>query len=595
MSGYKAPLQDMAFVMNELGVLKALSELPGCDDVSAELVGTILEAAGRFAGDVLAPLNQTGDRQGCRLENGTVRTPDGFTEAYRAFADDGWTGLAGEKAYGGQGLPALVSIAAREIWASANMAWSLCPGLSQGTIHLLSTHGSAEQRKTFLPNLVSGKWTGTMEMTEPQAGSDLAQLRCQAVRDGDHYRMRGQKIFISWGEHDMADNIIHLVLARTPNGPPGVKGISLFVVPKLLVDTDGNSSAPNDLHCVSIEHKLGMHASPTCVMSYGDGEGALGTIVGEENRGLEYMFTMMNLERLSVGLQGLAVAERAYQRARDYALERVQGRTRTADGRDPVTIINHPDVRRMLLTIRSQIEAMRAVIYDTAALLDVAKSHADEATRTSAQARVDLMTPVVKGWCTDLGTELTSMALQIHGGVGYIEETGAAQYLRDARVAPIYEGTNGVQAVDLVGRKILRDGGEAIQSFIQDARANARKLGDDADSALIRRHLEDATNALEIATEWLVQSADDDPLRAYSGATYYLRLLGQVAGGVMMAKSASAAQDTIQDQRENTGFYRAKQVMAQFYAEHVLSQSPALLTPITEGHATIMELSNEEF
>jgi 3-(methylthio)propanoyl-CoA dehydrogenase len=595
MSGYKAPIQDMAFVMNELGILNTLTEVPGCEDVSAELVASILEAAGKFASNELAPLNQSGDRQGCSLDDGVVRTPDGFPAAYRAFADDGWSGLAGDKAYGGQGLPALISIAVKEIWASANMSWSLCPSLSQGAIKLLSTHGTVEQMNTFLPNLISGRWTGTMEMTEPQAGSDLAQLSCLATRDGDHYRIRGQKIFISWGEHDMADNIVHLVLARTPDAPLGVKGISLFVVPKLLVDANGDSGAPNDLHCISIEHKLGMHASPTCVMSYGDGDGALGSLVGEENRGLEYMFTMMNLERLGVGLQGLAMAERAYQRARDYALERVQGRARAADGRDPVAIINHPDVRRMLLTIRSQIDAMRAVIYDTAALLDVAKSHTDEATRISAQARVNLMTPVVKGWCTDLGTELTSMALQIHGGVGYIEETGAAQYLRDARVAPIYEGTNGVQAVDLVGRKVLRDSGEAVQSFIHDARARARELGDDVDGALIRRHLEDAAEALERATEWLVQSAADDPLGVYAGATYYLRLLGQVAGGAMMAKTATAAQVTIQERRENTGFYRAKQVMARFYAEHVLSQSPALLTPITEGHATIMELSNDEF
>ena len=594
MADYKAPLQDMAFVMNELGVFQTVADLPGNGDLSDELVGSILEAAGKFAGDVLAPLNQSGDRQGCRMEDDTVRTPDGFREAYSTFAADGWTGLAGDTSYGGQGLPALVSIAAKEIWASANMAWSLCPGLSQGAIELLSVHGTTTQKETYLPRMISGEWTGTMNLTEPQAGSDLAQLRCQAVRDGDRYRIRGQKIFISWGEHDMADNIVHLVLARTPDAPAGIKGISLFIVPKLLVDGDGSPGAPNDLRCVSIERKLGMHASPTCVMAYGDGDGAIGELVGEENRGLEKLFTMMNLERLSVGVQGLATAERAYQQARDFALERVQGRSRTEAGSDPVTIINHPDVRRMLLTIRANIEAMRAVIYEAAALIDVSKKHADAATRSAAQARLDLMTPVVKGWCTELGVELTSLALQVHGGVGYVEETGAAQYLRDARVAPIYEGANGIQAMDLVGRKVLRDGGESAFSFIQDIRVCTEELGDEADTKVIRHHLEVAASALEDATRWLVQEGTDDPLRAYAGATNYLQLMGQVAGGAMMARAALAARRSTQQRRENPGFYRAKLVMAQFYAEHVLSQSPALLTPISEGHETIMALSSEE-
>ncbi len=595
MSGYRAPLQDMAFVMNELGVLQSVAELPGHEDINSELVGTVLEAVGRFAGDVLAPLNQLGDRQGCRMENETVRTPDGFSEAYRAFASDGWGGLAGDTSYGGQGLPALVSIAAKEIWASANMAWSLCPGLSQGVIELLSVHGSALQKETYLPRLISGEWTGTMNLTEPQAGSDLGQLRCRAVRDGDRYRIHGQKIFISWGEHDMADNIVHLVLARTPDAPAGVKGISLFIVPKLLIDDNGNPDRQNDLRCVSIEHKLGIHASPTCVMSYGDGDGAIGDLVGEENRGLECLFTMMNLERLGVGVQGLAMAERAYQQARDFALERVQGRSRTETSTDPVAIISHPDVRRMLLTIRANIEAMRAVIYQAAALIDVAKKHADTATRTAARARLDLMTPVVKGWCTDLGVELTSLAMQVHGGVGYIEETGAAQHLRDARVAPIYEGTNGIQAIDLVGRKVIRDGGAAAFSFIQDVRAQAEEMGDEADAKIINRHLKAAASALEDATRWLVERGSDDPESSYAGATHYLRLMGQVAGGSMMAKAALAAHKSSQQRHENTGFYRAKLIVARFFAEHILSQSAALLTPISEGHATIMALPSEEF
>ncbi len=595
MSGYRAPLQDMAFVMNELGLLQSVAELPGYQDINSELVGSVLEAAGRFAGNVLAPLNQPGDRQGCRMENDTVRTPDGFREAYRAFTGDGWSGLAGDISHGGQGLPTLVSIAAKEIWASANMAWSLCPGLSQGAIELLSVHGSTLQKETYLPRLISGQWTGTMNLTEPQAGSDLAQLRCRAVRDGDRYRIHGQKIFISWGEHDMADNIVHLVLARTPDAPAGIKGISLFIVPKLLIDDNGKPERPNDVRCVSIEHKLGIHASPTCVMSYGDGDGAIGDLVGEENRGLEYLFTMMNLERLGVGLQGLAMAERAYQQARDFALERVQGRSRTEAGTEPAAIISHPDVRRMLLTMRANIEAMRAVIYEAAALIDIARKHADTATRTIARARLDLMTPVVKGWCTDLGVELTSLALQVHGGVGYIEETGAAQYLRDARVAPIYEGTNGIQAIDLVGRKVLRDGGEAAFSFIRDVRVGAEELADAADAEVIGRHLNAAASALEAATRWLVERGTDDPAASYAGATHYLRLMGQVAGGSMMAKAALTAHKSSQQRRENTGFYRTKLVMARFFAEHILSQSPSLLTPITEGHATIMALSSEQF
>ena len=595
MGGYKAPLHDMAFVMNDLGVLQTVADLPGHEDLNSELVGTILETAGRFAGDILAPLNHPGDQQGCRMDDGVVHTPEGFSEAYRAFSADGWTGLAGSTTHGGQGLPALVSIAAKEIWASANMAWSLCPALSQGAIELLSVIGTEKQKDTYLPHLISGKWTGTMNLTEPQAGSDLAQLRCQAVRDGDRYRIRGQKIFISWGEHDMADNIVHLVLARTPDAPAGVKGISLFIVPKRLIEDSGDAGAANDVRCVSIEHKLGMHASPTCVMSYGDGDGAIGELIGEENRGLEHMFTMMNLERLGVGLQGLAMAERAYQQARDFALDRIQGRSRSLSGTDPVAIINHPDVRRMLLTIRANIEAMRAVIYHAAALIDVAKQHPDTATSTAAQKRLDLMTPVVKGWCTDLGVELTSLALQVHGGVGYVEETGAAQYLRDARVAPIYEGTNGVQAMDLVGRKVLRDGGEAAFSFIQAVRDDAEKLPDEADTAVIRRHLKDAADALENATRWLVKWGSDDPARAYAGATHYMRLMGQVAGGAMMAKAALAAHNCSQQGRENTGFYRAKLVIARFFAENILSQSAALLTPISEGHSTIMSLSSEEF
>ncbi len=595
MVGYKAPLEDIAFVMNDLGILDNVTELPEFGEVSDELVVSILDAAGKFASEILVPINQSGDREGCRLENNVVYTPKGFREAYSKFTTDGWAGLTGKTSYGGQNLPTLVSVATKEIWTSANMAWSLCPSLSQGAIELLSAHGSSAQKKLYLPPLISGEWTGCMNLTESHAGSDLGHIRCQAIHNNDHYKIRGQKIFITWGEHDLANNIIHLVLARTPGAPPGVKGISLFIVPKLLPGPDGNSSVANDLRCVSIEHKLGIHASPTCIMSYGDSEGATGFLVGEENRGLEYMFTMMNRERLSVGLQGLALAERAYQQARNFSLERLQGRSNSHVGAAQVTIINHPDIRRMLLTIRSQIEAMRAVIYDTAAMIDVANFHTDLRIRLETKARVDLLTPVIKAWCTDVGVELVSMAMQIHGGVGYIEETGMAQHFRDVRIGPIYEGTNGIQAKDLINRKIIRDDGAAAYAFIKYVRTQVSKLGGDENSTRISRHLESAVRALERTTHWLVKSSTNNPAGVEAGAGNYLRLMGQVAGGALLAKTARSAQQSSNQGKSNTGFYKSKIVNARFYAEHILSQSSALLTPITEGHAPILELSNEDF
>ena len=465
MTTYSAPLRDIAFTLNELGLLDSVAVLPGCEEVNEELAASIVEEAGKLARDILAPLNASGDKQGATVENGVVRTADGFKDAYRAFVDGGWPSIPFDPAYGGHGLPWLVTAAAMESWAAANTAWSLGPILTMGAVELLSAHGSDRQKATYLPKLVSGEWTGTMNLTEPQAGSDLGALKSRAVPDGDRYRITGQKIFITYGEHDYTDNIIHMVLARTPNAPAGSKGISLFIVPKFLVNADGSPGQRNDLRCVSLEHKLGIHASPTCVMSYGDNDGAIGYLVGEENEGLRCMFTMMNNARMNIGLSGLAIAERAYQQALDYARSRVQFGP----------IIKHPDIRRILMTMKAQTEAMRAFAYDAAASLDIAKRHPDKAVRNAAKARIDLLTPVVKAWCSDSGVEVASLGIQVHGGMGYIEETGAAQHYRDARIAPIYEGTNGIQAIDLVTRKILRDGGAAARTYIAALRAGYRR------------------------------------------------------------------------------------------------------------------------
>ena len=443
---YAAPLKDMRFVLEHVAGLDQIARLPGGDAADPELVEQILAQAGAFAAEQLAPLNVVGDRQGSRLENGVVRTPEGWREAYRQHVDGGWNSVPFEPDFGGQGVPWLVATAVNEMWQSANMAFALCPLLNMGAVELLSAHGSPEQKSVYLAKMVSGDWTGTMNLTEPQAGSDVGALRTRAVAENGHYRIKGQKIFITYGEHDLTENIVHMVLARTPDAPPGSRGISLFIVPKFLPGPDGRPKDRNDLRCVSLEHKLGIHASPTAVMAYGDNDGAIGFLVGEENRGLEYMFTMMNNARLNVGLQGVAIAERAYQQACAYARTRVQGREFGASGKAAaVPIIRHPDVRRMLLTMRAATEAARALTYYAFAALDLAKRHPDAAERARHQARVDLLTPVAKAWSTDIGVEVASIGIQVHGGMGFIEETGAAQHLRDARIAPIYEGTNGIQ------------------------------------------------------------------------------------------------------------------------------------------------------
>ena len=592
---YNAPLDDMAFLMNDLGMLPRVAELPGYEDADAELVEALLNEAGKLSSEVLAPLNRIGDEQGASFENGVVRAAPGFAEAYQAYVDGGWNGMTCSTEYGGQQMPALIGTAVMEMFTSANMGWSLCPLLTVGAIESLETYGSDALKNTYLPKLVSGEWPGTMNLTEPQAGSDLAELRCRAEPEGDHYRLRGQKIFISYGEHDMTENIIHMVLARLPDAPAGVKGISLFLVPKVLVNEDGSLGQHNDLRCASLEHKLGIHASPTCVMAFGDNEGAVGYLVGNENEGLKAMFTMMNMARFNVGLQGVSIAERAYQQARDFAKERVQGR---ADGGGPekVTIINHPDVRRMLMSIKSKTEAMRALAYDTAVQFDIAKRHTDADARGDAQARLDLLTPIVKAWSTDLGVELTSTAVQVHGGMGFIEETGIAQHYRDSRIAPIYEGTNGIQARDLVGRKVLRDSGETAKDYIAEmGDIAARTTGMAAPVDSIGRALTTGVGALSRATDWLIENGTDTPGRAFAGATAYLELFGIVAGGAMMARSATAAATALGSEPENAAFYEAKLATARYYALHILPKSESLALSITEGADVILDLPEDAF
>ena len=594
---YSAPTRDMQFLFDEMGLLGQLQSLPGCEDATPDLVSQILEEANKLASGVLAPLNYSGDKQGAQIENGVVRTADGWKEAYRHYVDGGWNSVPFSPDYGGQGLPWAITTAVQEMFQSANMAWALCPLLNQGAVEAITAHATEALKNTYLEKMISGEWTGTMNLTEPQAGSDLSQVKTKAERDGDAYRIRGQKIYITYGEHDMTDNIVHLVLARLPDAPEGTRGISLFLVPKFLVNEDGSLGARNDLRCVSLEHKLGIGASPTCVMAYGDNEGAIGYLVGTENRGLECMFTMMNNARLAVGMQGLAIAERAYQQARDFAKERKQGKSAVSGGA-PAPIIQHADVRRMLLTMRAHTEAMRALILETMTTLDISHRHPEESWRKWAGKRVDLLTPVIKAWCTDTGVEMASIGVQVHGGMGFIEETGAAQHYRDARILPIYEGTNGIQAADLIGRKILRDGGEAVHEYIDELHSLVNGLGHVEDDAItvIRRNLAAAVDVLEQATEWLLAEGAKNPDAAHAGSATYLRLFGQTAGGAMMARVAKTAIEKRADASDGeTAYYDTKLLLARFYAENVLPLTAGLLAPITGGHATVLALDEELF
>ncbi|MFQ5783536.1 MAG: acyl-CoA dehydrogenase [Alphaproteobacteria bacterium] len=586
MTDYAAPLADMRFVLHELLDLEAMARLSGSEDLTRDLVDQVLDEAARFATGVLAPLNATGDRQGSRIENGVVRTPDGFADAYRRFVEAGWNGLCCDPAYGGQGLPQALATTVVEMWTSANMAFALCPLLTQGAIKLLAAHGSEEQKTRYLEKLVSGEWTGTMCMTEPQAGSDVGALKTRAVRDGDHYRIRGTKVFITYGEHDMADNIVHMVLARTPGAPDGVRGVSLFLVPKLLPGEGGLPGPRNDLKALSIEHKLGINASPTCVMAFGEEDGAIGYLIGEENRGIACMFTMMNSARIDVGLQGIAVAERAYQRALAYARDRHQGR-RLADGA-PARIIDHADVRRMLFVMRAQVEVMRALALGLAADMDMARRHPDPDERALRQRRVDLLTPVVKAYCSDVGFEAASLGLQVHGGMGYIEETGAAQDLRDVRIAMIYEGANGIQALDLARRKLTGDDGRAVHEYLAGLRRLDSRLASAGEAlAPLRAPLAAAAGALDAATSWLLDAWPREPDAAAAGASEYLRLFGLTACGETMAEAAIKSAEALAAGEGDAAFYRGKLASARFFAERLLPQAPALVAALTSGAETL--------
>jgi alkylation response protein AidB-like acyl-CoA dehydrogenase len=594
MSDYAAPLADMRFVLDEIAALPELERF-GFEHATSDVVEAVLEEAGKLASEVLAPLNRSGDIEHSVLENGIVRTPRGFKEAYASFVAGGWNAISCPAEHGGQGLPRALATATQEMWTSANLAFALCPMLTLGAIELLLAHGSAAQKQTYLGKIVSGEWTCAMNLTEPQAGSDLGALRTRALRNGDHYLLSGQKIFITYGEHDWAPNIIQLVLARLPDAPPGSRGISMFLVPKYLVNGDGSLGRRNDIRCVSLERKLGIHASPTCVLAYGDAGGAVGYLIGEENEGLATMFTMMNHARLGVGLQGIAIAERAYQQARAYARLRVQGRPVDAKTNAPLPILHHPDVRRMLLSMRAATEAMRALAYYTASAIDRARHYPDEKARQAQQRRLDLLTPVVKAWSTDLGVEAASTNIQVHGGMGFIEETGAAQFLRDARIAPIYEGTNGIQANDLVSRKLVRDGGAAMRELIGDMRATAADLAAAPGEAVaaLRRPLTDGIDALEQASGALIAGFAGDPARSLAGAVPYLKLTGLVAGGWMMAQSALAALRRLGSGAGDARFHCAKLATARFYAETYLATAPALL-PAIAGGGTVMDFDLEE-
>ncbi|KWR89461.1 acyl-CoA dehydrogenase [Cupriavidus sp. IDO] len=592
---YRAPLKDMLFVMNELAGLEAISQLPGYEEATRETAEAVLEEAAKFNEQVVAPLNRAGDLDPSSWKDGVVTTTPGFKEAFRQFGKGGWQGVLHPQEFGGQGLPKLIATACNEMLNTANLSFALCPLLTDGAIEALLTAGSDEQKATFLPKLISGEWTGTMNLTEPQAGSDLAAVRTRAVPQGDGtYKVFGTKIFITYGEHDMAENIVHLVLARTPDAPEGVKGISLFIVPKFMVNADGSNGARNDVHCVSIEHKLGIKASPTAVLQFGDHGGAIGTLVGEENRGLEYMFIMMNSARFSVGMQGVAVSERAYQQAVAYARERVQSRPVDGSAREAVTIIHHPDVKRMLMTMRGLIEGARSVAYVAAAASDAAHQHSDEAVRKESQAFYEFLVPVVKGWSTELSIDVTSLGVQVHGGMGFIEETGAAQHYRDARILPIYEGTTAIQANDLVGRKTVRDGGavaRAICAQIAETEAALGKHGGAAFTA-VQAQLAKGRAALEAVVEFVVANAKSDPNAVFAGSVPYLRLCGIVFSGWQLGRAMLAADAR---RSEDPNFHDAKIATAHFYAEHILSQASGLRDAIVSGSAPVNALTAEQF
>jgi 3-(methylthio)propanoyl-CoA dehydrogenase len=594
---YRAPVKDMLFVMKELADIESIAALPGFEDASLDTAQAVLEEAARFNNEVVAPLNFEGDKNPSFWKNGEVTTTPGFKEAFRQFGEGGWQGVLHPVEYEGQGLPKLIATPCIEMLNAANLSFALCPLLTDGAIEALLTAGTEEQKQLYVPKLISGEWTGTMNLTEPQAGSDLALVRTRAEPQGDGtFKLFGTKIFITYGEHDMAKNIVHLVLARTPNAPDGVKGISLFVVPKFLTDENGTLGARNDVHCVSIEHKLGIKASPTAVLQFGDHGGAIGELIGEENRGLEYMFIMMNAARFAVGMQGVGVSERAYQKAVAFAKDRVQSRPVDGSAKQPVSIIHHPDVRRMLLTMRALTEASRSLAYVAAAHCDLAHHHPDEAARASHQAIYEFLVPVVKGWSTELSIDVASLGVQVHGGMGFIEETGAAQYYRDARILTIYEGTTAIQANDLIGRKTVRDGGATAQAILAQMDQTIAQLAEREGQAFksMHRHLSAGSLSLARVIEFMVAKVKSDPNAVFAGSVPYLKLAGIVLGGWQMARALLVASDKRSD---DAAFYGAKIATAQFFAEHILSQAPGIEASIVSGNGQegYLALSEDQF
>jgi len=596
MHDYAAPLRDMQFILRELAGLDAIAALPGCEDSTPDIVEAILGEAGKFAAGVLAPINRPGDLQGCRLEpDGRVTSPDGWKAAWDSFVEAGWTGLSLPPQFGGQGLPKLVSTPVWEMWFSTNMAFAMLPQLNVGQAEALLIAASDELKATWLPKVVSGEWGATMNLTEPQAGSDLAATRCRAEPAGDGgYRVFGQKIFISYGEHELTDNIVHLVLARLPDAPPGVKGLSLFLVPKYLLDADGRPGAKNDVRCVGIEHKLGIHGSPTCTMSYGDAGGAVGWLVGEPNRGLETMFIMMNEARFGVGVQGAGLGERAYQLALGYARERVQGRD-AVTGEAGKPILCHPDVKRMLLSMRARVIAMRALLYTAAGWFDVAHRHPDPAVAGKCRRYVDLLMPVAKGWCTEVGQQVCSDAIQVFGGMGFVEETGIAQFARDARIITIYEGTTGIQANDLVGRKILREGGETLFELVAELRETVGALRAERDCVAIADALVENIAALNETAYWLIAAGKERYAEVLAGAVPFLHLLGTVCGTWQMARVALAAKRRIAAGEGDRAYHASLVELARFHAASFAPQATAHARSTREAGASLLAFDDAAF
>ncbi len=588
---YAPPIRDLTFALTALAGIDRLSETGAYPDFDAETMGAVLDAAGEFAAGALAPLNQPGDKAGARFEDGRVFAAPGFADAYRQFAAGGWNALSASPAHGGQGLPKALELAVFEMVHAANMSFGLCPLLTQGAIEALSAHGTPRQQSLYLAKLISGEWTGTMNLTEPQSGSDLATLRTRAEPDGlGGYRLYGQKIFITWGDHDAADNIVHLVLARIDGAPEGTRGISLFLCPKFLVGEDGSLGAANAVKPVGIEHKLGIHASPTCIMAF---EGAAAELVGVENQGLAQMFTMMNAARLQVGVEGVAIAERAYQAALAYAQDRRQGRSAWT-GEVSAPIFDHPDIRRMLMLMKARIQAARALCLATAVCADLAKTAKDPAAAKAAKLREELFTPIAKAWSTGMAVEVASEALQVHGGMGFIEETGAAQHYRDARILPIYEGTNGIQAIDLMGRKLALDNGSAVRDLLNEIWRTVGELksADNAWLHSIGSRLEAGAGAVQAAASWLIERRGHAQPDALAGAVPFLRLLGDIIGGWMLGRAALIASEKAKAGDDDL-YWRSKIGLARVYADHVLALAPGLLAGVTAGSVDLFNTTPE--